>query len=133
MNCPQCSAENRPDSRFCHRCATSLRTAEGGAIDRTLTFERPPTALARGTLFSGRYEIIEELGRGGMGRVYKVYDQKIKEVIALKLIHPEISVNDQAIDRFRNELRFARKNLRFRKPRQAGVSSLFSAPKASGN
>ncbi|MFZ2055527.1 MAG: serine/threonine-protein kinase [Candidatus Aminicenantales bacterium] len=109
MNCPQCNAENRPDSRFCHRCATPLRTAEGGAIDKTLTLEGPPAVLARGTLFAGRYEIIEELGRGGMGRVYKVYDQKIKEVIALKLIHPEISVNDQAIDRFRNELRFARK------------------------
>jgi serine/threonine protein kinase len=44
-----------------------------------------------------------------MGRVYKVYDQKIKEVIGLKIIHPEISVNSQAIDRFRNELRYARK------------------------
>jgi serine/threonine protein kinase len=71
--------------------------------------ERPPTGLSRGTLFAGRYEVIEELGWGGMGRVYKVYDQKIKEVVALKLIHPEISLNEKAIDRFRNELRFARK------------------------
>ncbi len=109
MNCPLCNAENQPDSRFCRRCATPLQTLEGGAIDETLTFERRPAALARGTLFAGRYEIIEELGKGGMGRVYKVFDQKIKEVIALKLIHPEISVSDQAIDRFRNELRYARK------------------------
>jgi serine/threonine protein kinase len=77
--------------------------------DLTLTLVSPPSGLSRGVLFAGRYEVIEELGRGGMGRVYKVYDQKIKEVIALKLIHPEISVNEKAIDRFRNELRFARK------------------------
>ena len=109
MNCPNCNAENPPDSRFCHRCATPLQPVEGAAVDQTLTYERPPFALARGALFAGRYEIIEELGRGGMGRVYKVYDQKLEEVIALKLIHPEISVNVQAIDRFRNELRFARK------------------------
>ncbi|MDH4272207.1 MAG: protein kinase [Candidatus Aminicenantes bacterium] len=109
MNCPQCNAENQPDSRFCRRCATPLQTVDGGAVDKTLTFERPSAALTRGTLFAGRYEVIEELGRGGMGRVYKVYDQKIKEVIGLKLIHPEISVNSQAIDRFRNELRYARK------------------------
>ncbi|MBN2408266.1 MAG: protein kinase [Candidatus Aminicenantes bacterium] len=109
MNCPNCNAENPPDSRFCHRCATPLQPIEGAAVDKTLTYERPPFAPARGTLFAGRYEIIEELGRGGMGRVYKVYDQKLEEVIALKLIHPEISVNVQAIERFRNELRFARK------------------------
>jgi serine/threonine protein kinase len=60
-------------------------------------------------LFAGRYEVIEEVGRGGMGRVYKVFDQKIKETVALKLINPEIGLNEKAIERFRNELRFARK------------------------
>jgi serine/threonine-protein kinase len=109
MICPQCRADNRPDSRFCHKCATPLQTDKNGPVDYTLTLERPPASLSRGTLFAGRYEVIEELGWGGMGRVYRVYDQKIKEVIALKLIHPEINLNEKAIDRFRNELRFARK------------------------
>ena len=109
MNCPNCNAENRPDSRFCHRCATPLQTLNGGADDKTLTLEKLTASLERGALFAGRYEVIEELGRGGMGRVYKVYDQKLREVVALKLIHPEISVHSQAIERFRNELRYARK------------------------
>jgi serine/threonine-protein kinase len=45
--------------------------------------------LATGSTFAGRYQVIEELGQGGMGRVYKVHDTKVGEKIALKLIQPE--------------------------------------------
>ena len=65
--------------------------------------------LTRGTLFADRYEIIEELGRGGMGAVYRVEDTKAKEEIALKLIRPEIAVEKKTIERFRQELTTARK------------------------
>jgi len=65
--------------------------------------------MSRGTIIADRYEVIEELGRGGMGTVYKVFDKKIKEKIALKLIRPEIALNEQTIERFQNELRTARK------------------------
>jgi serine/threonine protein kinase len=65
--------------------------------------------LARGTLFANRYEIIEELGRGGMGAVYRVEDTKAKEEIALKLINPVIAADKNTIERFRNELTTARK------------------------
>ncbi len=68
-----------------------------------------PAELERGTTFAGRYEVIEELGKGGMGKVYKVFDKKIKEVVALKLIRPEISTDAKSIERFNNELRLARK------------------------
>jgi serine/threonine protein kinase len=115
MKCPQCLTDNLPDSRFCNKCATPLvegatptkAFSEAGPYTKTL--QMPLIALTRGTLFAGRYEVIEELGRGGMGRVYKVFDQKIKEIVALKLINPEIGFNEKAIERFRNELRFARK------------------------
>jgi serine/threonine protein kinase len=108
MICPLCHAENLPDSRFCHKCATPLYIEKDAPLP-TLTLEKSVDKLSRGSVFAGRYEIIEELGKGGMGRVYKVFDQKIKEIVALKLIHPEISVNEKAIERFRNELKFARK------------------------
>ena len=45
-----------------------------------------------GVRFAGRYEIIEELGHGGMGKVYRVEDNKIKAEIALKLIKPELGL-----------------------------------------
>jgi serine/threonine protein kinase/tetratricopeptide (TPR) repeat protein len=69
----------------------------------------PSCELATGVMFAGRYQVIEELGHGGMGRVYKVFDNKIREKVALKLIKPEISVDRDTIARFSNELKLARR------------------------
>jgi serine/threonine protein kinase/tetratricopeptide (TPR) repeat protein len=65
--------------------------------------------LAPGKLFGNRYQIIEEIGMGGMGRVYKVRDITINETMVLKLIHPEIAFRKHTVERFRNELRLARR------------------------
>jgi len=75
---------------------------------RTETLVTPTKELTRGTTFAGRYEIIEELGRGGMGKVYRVEDTKIRAEIALKLINPEISSDKKTIERFSNELKMTR-------------------------
>jgi serine/threonine protein kinase len=64
--------------------------------------------LAWGTAFAGRYEIIEELGHGGMGKVYKVFDKETNSKVALKLIKPEVAADKNTIERFRNELKIAR-------------------------
>ncbi len=109
MKCPQCQAENLPDSRFCGKCATPLPAEGTKIIPLTQTYAAYVQELPRGTVFAERYEIIEELGKGGMGRVYRVFDRKIQEVVALKVLNPEISFNEKAVERFRNELRFARK------------------------
>jgi serine/threonine protein kinase len=74
----------------------------------TKTLETPIEKLTRGSEFAGRYEIIEELGKGGMGRVYRVEDTKLKQEVALKLIKPEIAKDEKTIERFRNELKVAR-------------------------
>jgi serine/threonine protein kinase len=72
-----------------------------------MTLETTAEGLTRGTLFAGRYEIIGELGKGGMGSVYRVLDKN--EEVALKLIKPEISSDRGTIERFSNELKLARK------------------------
>jgi serine/threonine protein kinase/tetratricopeptide (TPR) repeat protein len=68
----------------------------------------PIEELSTGSTFAGRYQIIEEIGRGGMGRIYKVFDSEIDEKVALKLIKPEVAADKGNIERFRNEMKFAR-------------------------
>ena len=109
MKCPKCQFENPSDSKFCKECGTQVISSEEIPASPTKTLETPTEELTRGTTFAGRYEIIEELGKGGMGKVYRVEDKKIKEEVALKLIKPEIASDKKTIERFRNELRMARK------------------------
>ncbi len=107
IKCPKCQAENPETQKFCGECATPLPSSEDIAV--TATMEAPREELTTGSTFAGRYQIIEELGKGGMGKVYKVHDTEIKEKVALKLIKSEISVDRKTIQRFQNELKFARK------------------------
>ena len=104
--CPQCDSENTDTARFCSNCATPL--PGGKEVVPTITLETPTEELTRGSVFAGRYEIIEELGKGGMGRVYRVEDIKLRQEVALKLIKPEIAKDKKTIERFRNELKLAR-------------------------
>jgi hypothetical protein len=56
-----------------------------------------------------RYEILQELGRGAMGVVYKAMDRETSELIALKVLKPEVSADEYMMQRFKNEMRIARK------------------------
>ncbi|MBD3413670.1 MAG: protein kinase, partial [Candidatus Aminicenantes bacterium] len=78
-------------------------------VEATKTVETAKEELTTGTTFAGRFQIIEELGKGGMGRVYKALDKETSEKIALKLIKPEIAADKKTVERFRNELTTARK------------------------
>ena len=104
--CPKCNADNPDTKQFCGDCGTQLPTFQD--VEFTETLETPKEELTRGTTFAGRYEIIEELGKGGMGRVYRVEDTKLEQEVALKLIKPEIAKDKKTIERFRNELKLAR-------------------------
>ncbi len=107
--CPKCQHENPDDSIYCGKCTTPLKPPEKFPVEHTETLQAPREELTTGSTFAGRYQIIEELGRGGMGKVYKTQDTEIKEKIALKLIKPEISSDKKTIERFQNELKLARK------------------------
>jgi len=108
FRCSNCGADNTPDSDFCKKCGTQIVKSEREPIP-TKTLELPKEELTTGSTFAGRYQIIEELGKGGMGLVYKAYDTEVQDRIALKLIKLEISLDKNTIERFQNELKLARK------------------------
>jgi len=109
MKCPKCNSENPADTKFCGECAAPLHPSEEISAPLTETLETPKEELTTGSTFAGRYQIIEELGKGGMGKVYKAQDTDLKEKVAIKLLKPEIAADKKTIERFRNELKFARK------------------------
>ncbi|HUU37080.1 MAG TPA: inactive serine/threonine-protein kinase VRK3, partial [Candidatus Desulfaltia sp.] len=106
MKCPKCHSENPSGTRFCGNCASPLPQDKEIAV--TETVQVPIKGLTAGSTFARRYQIIEDLGRGGMGRVYKVFDTEVQEKMALKLLHPDIAGDERTIERFRNELKLAR-------------------------
>ncbi len=131
--CPKCHSDNPESSRFCADCGTQLGVTEEKPIEpikpieHTETLQSPREELTTGSTFAGRYRIIEELGKGGMGKVYKADDIELKEKVALKLIKSEISSDKNTVERFQNELKFARKIV------HKNVGRMYDLGKEKGN
>ena len=64
--------------------------------------------LEPGTILADRFEIIQLLGQGGMGAVYKGRDMELERLVALKLIRPDLASHPEILRRFKQELILAR-------------------------
>lgn len=103
VHCPKCQTDNPADSKFCKECASPLRIPED--IEITETMEATKAELATGSTIVNRYEVLEELGKGGMGVVYRVADPlNPTRRVALKSIRSK-NVQPEFINRFKAEFR----------------------------
>ncbi len=65
-------------------------------------------SLPTGQLFAGRFEVQEEIGRGGMGMVYRALDRELGDQVAIKTLRPELLQDPTLLERFKYEIRLAR-------------------------
>lgn len=103
--------ERYDDIFFSGKGETKPSTSEETSFSTTRLTRSTMTELVIGSIFAGRYQVLKQLGKGGMGKVYVVWDSEINEEVAIKLLNPEISSDEEIIKRFRNELKLARKIL----------------------
>src|SRR2546425_4203842 len=123
MQCPVCQADNPSPAATCEKCntpfplsdATIPPTEYGQAAgwSAAVTLRPPSEAAAKGQVEPGsvlgeRYEILQLLGQGGMGAVYKARDIELERTVAVKVIRPDLASHPEILRRFKQELILAR-------------------------
>ncbi len=128
MKCTICGDEQNDAVAVCPQCGSqpsvSPTASEDAASAPTLTIRAPSTSwmlssshargsaaeseFDRGAAVAGRYRVLERVGTGGMGAVYKVLDLELNRTVALKTIRAEMAGNAHALAMFKKELILAR-------------------------
>ncbi len=101
VTCPECSKSLENEPNFCPACGADLRGLSGTSD----TLDGP----LKERLIDNRYRVLEKLGEGGMGAVYKVEHVRMGKLAALKLMRPDHAVDKALKGRFLQEARVVAK------------------------
>src|SRR5262245_28086120 len=115
--CWKCGYANPPQAESCAKCGLAFEAAtligepvaaksESRKAQATSDEASSPRL---GTVLAERYEVIDTLGVGGMGSVYKVFDKRLTRVVALKTILPQLAATPVMMKRFKQEVLLAQK------------------------
>jgi len=109
--CSSCGAEVVEGSRFCGECGAPTPMSSHPTIESPKGTEAfKPSSSPRfhpGQMFGGRYRIVAQLGRGGMGEVYRADDLKLGQAVAIKLLPSGLEQDPDLLERLRNEVRLS--------------------------
>lgn len=103
IRCAQCGYDNAPDAQACRRCGSPLQRPAPAQASRPGT-----VSFRQGQVLANRYRVIELIARGGMGAIYRVHDNVLREEVALKTLLPQFARDKTIVERFYNEARIAR-------------------------
>lgn len=114
VKCPKCFHVNPDGEALCVRCGASLPRIRIDAQSPAPQSPAPAPAggdlqFQRGQVVAGRYSVLNLIGRGGMGAIYKVHDNVLGEAVALKTLLPQFVRDKMVVERFFNEAKIARR------------------------
>lgn len=101
-----CRLDSEMNSRLERSFSMLKMTATSGAPGVSLM---PTTFMNVTSALEGRYQVLKELGRGGMGIVFQAYDKELKEQVAIKVLSPLVSSDPDALERLKREVSSARR------------------------
>src|SRR5438874_13020686 len=113
--CTRCGESIGPADRFCPRCGADVSGVQASIATAVVHQHAPPApaalqaaqldAVRQATL--GEYEILGELGRGGMATVYLAHDIALDRQVAIKVMAPALLAGEGMAERFKREARTA--------------------------
>src|SRR6187399_1055747 len=104
MFCSRCGSEITGKSKFCPSCGLDLMATT--PVHAIATGALQEMDLVREAL-AAEYEIIEELGRGGMALVYRARDRQLEREVAIKVLPFSLAFDAEFVERFQREARTA--------------------------
>ncbi len=107
MNCPQCQQSIRDGARFCDSCGFSIGSLSAASESPPVLAETLKADSLVGHTLDARYLLVEQLGKGGMGVVYRAERVLVGDEVALKILRSEFVAETEAVERFRREARAA--------------------------